>query len=119
MQWKRIVVMVLAALLSLGLLAGVAHAWGWNWMKNHPRRVEVNQRLDNQKERIKEGVESGNLTKAQAKELHQEDRDIRTEERIDAAKNGSHITKAEQNKLNKEENAVSKQIHEEKHSDYK
>jgi Asp-tRNA(Asn)/Glu-tRNA(Gln) amidotransferase A subunit family amidase len=80
------------------------------WEKHHPRREQVNDRLANQNQRIKEEVKEGELTKAQANDLHKEDRQIRQEERAMASQNGGHITKAEQKVLNKQENAVSKQI---------
>jgi hypothetical protein len=86
------------------------------WKKEHPRRAEVNKRLKNQNARVKEGVKDGKMTKAQAADIHKEDRQIRREERRDAAKHGGHITKAEQRKLNKEENQVSKQLYDDKHA---
>lgn len=80
------------------------------WAKNHPRRHEVNKRLNNQDRRIHKEVKEGELTKTQAQALHKEDRQIRQEERDMASQNGGHITKQEQKTLNQQENAVSKQI---------
>lgn len=80
------------------------------WEKQHPRREQVNDRLANQNERIKEEVKEGDLTKGQANKLHKEDRQIRKEERAMASQNGGHVTKAEQKVLNQQENAVSKKI---------
>jgi hypothetical protein len=80
------------------------------WKEKHPRRAEVNQRLENQDRRIDREVKEGDMSKAEAGKLHREDRHIRAEERQMAAENGGHITKAEQRKLNRQENAVSKQI---------
>ena len=80
------------------------------WDKDHPRRAEVNKRLENQNARIKKEEKSGEITKAQARQLHKEDHQIRQQERSDAAKHGGHITKGEQRQLNKEENVVSRQI---------
>lgn len=85
------------------------------WSDAHPRRAEVNDRLNHQNARIKEGVKSGKLTHEQAQQLHREDKAVRQEERQMAAQHHGHITKAEQHKLNRQENAVSGQIHEEKH----
>ena len=82
---------------------------------DHPRRAQVNKRLENQNKRIQEGEKNGKLTPDQAKQLHREDHRIRKEERNMAAKDGGHITKKDQAKLNRQENKVSKQIHEEKH----
>lgn len=104
--------LVLALVASLFALSASAAdgAAKKDWKKDHPRRAEVNKRLKNQNNRVKEGVEDGKLTKGQAKQIHKEDRAIRREERRDAAKDGGHITKAEQNKINRQENRVSNQI---------
>jgi hypothetical protein len=80
------------------------------WQKDHPRRAEVNQRLKNQDQRIKQEVKTGEITKSQAQGLHKEDRQIRQEERDMAKQNGGHITKGEKKVLNQQENAVSKEI---------
>ncbi|KFX30788.1 hypothetical protein [Ralstonia solanacearum] len=80
------------------------------WQKDHPRRAEVNQRLANQNRRIHNEVKEGEMSKAQARTLHKEDRQIRREERNMAAQNGGHITKPEQRVLNQRENKVSRQI---------
>ncbi|MGB7832082.1 MAG: hypothetical protein WBL84_07715, partial [Xanthobacteraceae bacterium] len=81
-----------------------------NWAQNHPRREQVNDRLANQNRRINQEVREGEITKGQARQLHQEDHAIRQEERGMAKLNGGHITPAEQKALNQQENAVSRQI---------
>jgi CRISPR/Cas system-associated endoribonuclease Cas2 len=80
------------------------------WAKNHPRRDQVNDRLENQNKRINQEVKEGDLTQGQAAKLHHEDNQILQEERDMASQNGGHITKQEQNVLNQQENGVSKQI---------
>ena len=80
------------------------------WQKAHPRREQVNNRLARQNQRIHQERKEGELTGAQAADLHAEDRGIRAQERFDASQNGGHITKAEQAQLNHEENGVSQQI---------
>jgi hypothetical protein len=80
------------------------------WAKDHPRRHEVNQRLNNQDHRINQEVKEGDLTKKQASQLHKDDHQIRQEERDMASQNGGHITKAEQTALNQQENRGSQQI---------
>jgi hypothetical protein len=114
-QKKSIVMTALvAALLCVWLLAGPVRS-DEKWKEDHPRRAQVNNRLHNQNDRIKDGVKNGKLTGAEAKQLHQADRGVRKEERADAAAHGGHITKAEKRQLNKEENAISKKIYDEKH----
>jgi len=95
------------------LVAGassVSFAAETQWQKSHPRRTEVNGRLNNQNQRIKTERKEGEITKGQAAKLHKEDRQIRKEERAMASQNGGHITKQEQRTLNQLENAVSRQI---------
>jgi uncharacterized protein HemX len=98
-----------AAALAFAGVAGSASA-DTQWQKNHPRREQVNSRLNNQNRRIKADVRNGTLTKGQAQALHKDDHQIRQEERDMASQNGSHITKSEQHTLNQQENAVSGQI---------
>jgi hypothetical protein len=100
---------VAAVTMSLAGLASTAFA-ETQWQKDHPRRTEVNKRLGNQDKRIKQERKEGEITKAQAQQLHKEDHAIRQEERTMASTNGGHITKAEQRSLNQQENQVSKQI---------
>jgi hypothetical protein len=80
------------------------------WDKDHPRRAEVNGRLANQNQRIRNEVKDGQISKGQAAQLHSEDHQIRQEERDMASQNGGHITKQEQRTLNQQENGVSRQI---------
>jgi hypothetical protein len=98
--------------LCLAALAGAAGAAsaGTGWRAHHPRRVEVNARLARQSARITQERRDGEITAAQARDLHGEDRGIRDQERFDASHDDSHITKTEQHQLNQEENGVSQQI---------
>ena len=104
---------IIAALL-VGLFAVSVNAFAeegkGDWKKDHPRRAEVNQRLENQNKRIHNEVKEGEMSKGQAANLHKEDCQIRQEERDMASQNGGHITKQEQKTLNQQENAVSKEI---------
>lgn len=103
---------VLAAL-SIAIFAASATsamAEETKWEKRHPRRDQVNDRLEHQNKRIHKEVKEGEITKDQAKALHQDDHQIRQEERDMASQNGGHITKEEKKVLNQQENSVSKQI---------
>ena len=96
---------------TTGLALGVStSAMAGQWAKDHPRRAEVNGRLENQNRRIDKERKEGEITKGQAQELRHEDHQIRQEERDMASQNGGHITKQEQKTLNQQENAVSRQI---------
>ncbi len=105
---RKIVAAALAAAFAASL-AGSAMA-ETQWEKSHPRRDQVNDRLQNQNKRINAEVKEGELGKQQAGKLHKEDRQIRREERLMASQNHGHITKQEQKTLNQQENAGSKRI---------
>jgi hypothetical protein len=81
-----------------------------NWERNHPRRDQVNDRLENQNRLINHELREGEISRQQATQMHREDRAIRNEERTMAGFNRGHITAAEQKALNQQENAVSRQI---------
>jgi Spy/CpxP family protein refolding chaperone len=98
-----------SALAVLTAVAGTASA-DTTWQKNHPRREQVNHRLNNQDKRIHNDVKNGTLTKGQAAALHKDDHQVRQEERDMASQNGGHITKGEQKVLNQQENGISQQI---------
>jgi uncharacterized protein HemX len=106
--WGKALLIAVTTALAAGV-AGNVNA-ETQWQKNHPRRTEVNARLQNQNKRINQEVKEGELTKGQAAKLHTEDQQIRQEERDMASQNGGHITKSEQKVLNQQENAVSNQI---------
>ena len=102
---------ILLAVSTVFVLGTAASAMAEStWDKEHPRREQVNKRLNNQNRRINQEVKEGEMSKAKAAKLHKEDRQIRQEERDMAAQNGGHITKQEQRTLNQQENKVSKQI---------
>jgi len=100
---------LLAAALITSFCASAAMA-ETTWQQNHPRRTEVNSRLNNQNARINAKVANGTMSQAKATRLKTADQGIRQEERTMAAQNGGHITGTEQKALNQQENAVSNRI---------
>jgi hypothetical protein len=80
------------------------------WQEDHPRREEVNNRLNNQDHRINQERREGEIGRGEARQLHREDHRIRNEERRMASRDGGHITRADQRILNRQENRVSRQI---------
>ena len=90
-------------------MAGSAFA-ETSWERNHPRRDQVNDRLENQSRRINREYREGEITRGQARALHREDRPVRREERAMASLDGGHITRADKRVLNRQENAINRQI---------
>ncbi len=95
---------VVAAVLALALTAPVLA---------DPQSPKVDRREHRQKQRIKEGVRSGELTKGEAKKLRAEQKEIRAKER--AMKSDGVLTKEERKDLHQDLNESSKNIAEEKH----
>ncbi len=110
MYKKAAFIAVTAATLMTLSLGAMADDKDTTWQKNHPRREQVNDRLARQNKRIHNEVKEGEMTHAQAANLHQDDKKIRQEERDMASQNGGHITRTEEGVLNQQENAVSRQI---------
>jgi hypothetical protein len=81
----------------------------------HPRVNEVDQRLEDQRRRIQEGLRNGTLSKEEARQMWHHDQEIAAKERKDMAANGGHLTPQEQNNLNNALNKNSREIYNEKH----
>lgn len=79
--------------------------------------AEVDKREEHQKERIEQGVKSGELTHKEAKELRQDERAIKKEVREERAENGGKLTKGERKEINQEQNKESRKIYRKKHND--
>jgi hypothetical protein len=103
--------LAVATFVSSVLVASAGSAFAeTRWEQNHPRRDQVNDRLENQSRRINQEYREGEISRNQARMLHREDRFIRNEERYFAARDGGHITRGEQAYLNRQESFVSRQI---------
>jgi len=81
----------------------------------HPRVNEVNQREENQQQRIANGIKNGSLSSQQAANLEKREASVQKQEQADMAKHNGHLTKVEQRQLNRRENRISKSIYKDKH----
>lgn len=77
----------------------------------------ADQRQQNQKARIQEGVKSGELTRREAVRLRTEQRAIKAEERM--AKADGKVTMVERAKLRHDQNKASADIYRQKHDAHK
>jgi hypothetical protein len=82
----------------------------------HPRVNEINQREQNQQDRIANGVKSGQLTPGETQRLERGEQRLENNEKKDMAKDNGHLTKEDQRKLNREANHMSKRIYKDKHN---
>ncbi len=82
----------------------------------HPRVNEINQREQNQQNRIANGVKSGQLTPGETRRLERGEQRLENNEKKDMAKDNGHLTKRDQRQLNREANHMSKRIYKDKHN---
>jgi uncharacterized lipoprotein YajG len=76
----------------------------------HPRVNQINQREENQQDRIANGVKNGKLTPGQTARLERGEQRLQNNEKKDMAADGGHLTKQDQRQLNREANHMSKRI---------
>ncbi len=76
----------------------------------------VAQRKENQQDRIANGVQSGQLTAGETKNLEKKEAAINKETAADRAANGGKLTASEKRQINRQQNRMSKQIYADKHN---
>jgi hypothetical protein len=105
MNFKR---NALLAILGLALAGGAVT--GASAETLHPRRDQVNDRLQHQAVRIHEARRDGDVSAREAWRLHRADGRVRRQEVRFARHHDGHITRREQVRLNHEENRISRNI---------
>lgn len=103
---KAITLSVAATLLSGMFLIGFDQA--------AEAKPLVNKRQNRQHCRIKNGIHSGELTKAEAKRMRAQQKALAKQEKL-LRKTGQGLSKSERAYLNKEQNQLSKNIYRQKH----
>jgi hypothetical protein len=76
----------------------------------------VNDRKENQQDRIANGVQSGQLTAGETKNLETREASLNNEIRDDREDNNGKLTTAEREQVNKQQNNLSKSIYDDKHN---
>ncbi len=76
----------------------------------------INQRKENQQDRIANGVQSGQLTAGETKNLETKEAGLNKEEAGMRAEDNGHLTSADRSLINKQQNGLSHQIYQDKHN---
>jgi hypothetical protein len=76
----------------------------------------INQRLENQHDRIQAGIQDDQLTKGEATRLKADDAAIHAEERVDRKANDGRLSKSEKKQLNRQLNRNSRRIYRDRHN---
>ncbi len=95
------------------MIAGVLGVAGLTQADAGTRDPRVNARQQNQHQRVKQGVKSGELTRRETGALAREQRDVRQLER--AYKSDGTLTRNERIDLHQEQNQASRHIYNQKH----
>jgi broad specificity phosphatase PhoE len=77
---------------------------------------EIQERKENQQDRIANGVANGSLTPHETANLEHKEAGMNKEIRHDRRQNGGNLTNKEKAKINRQQNKVSKDIYRDKHN---
>jgi len=81
-----------------------------------PASAQINQRKENQQDRIANGVASGQLTAGEAANLEKKESNLSKEEKLMRSEDGGKLTGADRKVLNQQQNSFSKQIYQDRHN---
>jgi hypothetical protein len=76
----------------------------------------IDQRKENQQDRIAQGVKSGQLTAGETAHLEKQEAAINHEEKAMRAQDNGHLTTADRKLINQQQNQESKRIYRDKHN---
>jgi hypothetical protein len=76
----------------------------------------VNQRRENQQDRIANGIQSGQLTAGETKNLEGQEANLNREVHDDRQADGGKLTQAEKQQVNQQQNNLSNKIYQDKHN---
>src|SRR5215472_12856525 len=76
----------------------------------------INERKENQQDRIAQGVKSGQLTAGETAHLERQEAAVNREEKAMRGQDNGHLTKADRKLLNQQQNQESRRIYRDKHN---
>jgi hypothetical protein len=106
--------LLLSGLLAAFMLPAAAQTSTTPSTANPP--ATVNQRKENQQDRIGNGVESGQLTAGETHNLEKKESAVNHEEHDMRKLDNGHLTTADRATLNQQQNHLSKQVYADKHN---
>jgi hypothetical protein len=111
---------VIAAAVGLACLASLASAQtSTTPTPTDDQHLTVNQRLENQHDRIQAGTKDDQLTQGERTRLRADDAAIRAQEKVYRQAHDGTLTKSERHQLNRELNHTSRQIYRARHNNRK
>jgi hypothetical protein len=83
---------------------------------NNPKEGSVNDRKQDQQQRIANGVQSGQMTAGETKRVEAREANVNREVHADRTANGGKLTAQERQKVNRQQNNISRSIYRDKHN---
>jgi hypothetical protein len=77
---------------------------------------EIQERKENQQDRIANGVKNGSLTAGETANLEHKEAAVNRETRRDRRQNGGNLTNKEKAQINRQQNKLSRNIYRDKHN---
>lgn len=110
--WK---IACVAAALAAWLLPATAQTTD-NTTSSSPTSKTINQRKENQQDRIGQGIQSGQLTAGEASKLETKESDLNKEERLMRSEDNGKLTSTDKKALTQQQNQLSNQIYRDNHN---
>jgi hypothetical protein len=111
----RMMMLAVAALIASGPAFAQQSQPATQTQPNQPAPT-VGQREQNQQDRIANGIDSGQLTAGETKNLESREANINREVKDDRAADGGKLTTQERQQVNQQQNNVSHSIYQDKHN---
>ncbi|MGB0035027.1 MAG: hypothetical protein WBP79_06095 [Candidatus Acidiferrales bacterium] len=107
-----------AALIALFGTSAFAQSAGSpaNSSSDPSKPATIQERKENQQDRIAQGVSSGQLTPGETRNLETKEAGLNKEERTMRSEDNGHLTAADRAKLNTQQNHLSDKIYDDKHN---
>ena len=102
-------------MLAVAVLIASGPAFAQQTQPNQPDPT-VNQRKDNQQDRIANGVDSGQLTAGETKNLEGREANLNSEVKDDRSADNGKLTQQEHQQINRQQNHLSNSIYQDKHN---
>ena len=113
---RTIPILALATLFASASLFAQQTAPATQPATTQPKEGSVNDRRQDQQNRIANGVQSGQLTAGETKSLESREANVNREIKDDRQANGGKLTTQERQQVNKQQNNLSKSIYNDKHN---
>jgi hypothetical protein len=108
--------LILSAAVLIAFSVPSAYAQSTSTSSTTSDPASIAQRKDDQQDRIASGIDSGQLTAGETKNLETKEADVNKEEHTMRSEDDGHLTSADRATLNNQQNHLSNQIYDDKHN---